>query len=136
MASSSAPMSSRSSGVRCSRSVVLMGGVLVLEVDLEGTRRGGDARADRLAVGVLDVARAQVAHGAGAQPPDAGVADAHATAMRQQRTRLLAGHQQRRRPVRLDLLAAGKEADTAPVPAHARCGSDGTEALEVQSLGN
>src|SRR3954452_19762638 len=82
IASSSRPMASRSSGVRCSRSVVLMGRVLgELEVDLDGARRGGDAGADHLAVGVLDVAGAQVAYGAGAQAPDARVADAHAAAV-------------------------------------------------------
>ena len=97
MASSSRPMSSRSSGVRCSRRWCSWGGVLGLEVDLDRARGGGDAGADHLAVGVLDVAGAQVAHGAGVQAPDAGVADAHATAVRQQRARLLAGHQQRRR---------------------------------------
>ena len=97
MASSSRPMSSRSSGVRCRGVWCSWGGVLGSEVDLDRARRGGDARADHLAVGVLDVAGAQVAHGAGAQAPDAGVADAHATAVRQQRARLLAGHQQRRR---------------------------------------
>src|SRR5829696_8980357 len=137
MASSSRPMSSRSSGVRCSRNVVLMGwSPGLLEVDLDGARRGGDARANHLVIGVLDVARAQIAHRAGAQAPDARVADAHATAVRQQRSRLLAGHQQRRRPVRLKLLAAREEADTAAVPADARCGGDGPEALKVQTLGD
>src|SRR6188472_3386859 len=82
IASSSRAMSSRSSGVRCSRSVVLMSGSPgELEVDLDGARRGRDARADHLAVGAFDVAGTQVAHGAGAQAPDAGVTDAHATAM-------------------------------------------------------
>ena len=89
-----------------------------------------------LALGVLDVARAQVAHGAGLQAPDAGVADAHATPVRQQRARLLAGHQQRRGPVGLDLLAAGQEADTAAAAAEVGRGENGPEALEVQLIGD
>src|SRR3954452_12441169 len=137
IASSSRAMSSRSSGVRCSRSVVLMReSPGELEVDPNRAGRSGDAGADHLAVGALDVAGAQVAYRAGVQAPDAGVADAHATAVRQQRARLLAGDQQRRRAVRVDVLAAGQEADATAVARHALRGRDRAETLEMQALGN
>src|SRR3954447_5357638 len=135
IASSSRAMSSRSSGVRCSRSVVLMReSPGELEVDLDRARRSADAGADHLAVGALDVAGAQVAHGAGVQAPDAGIADAHAAAVRQQRAGLLAGDQQRCRAVRVDVLAAGQEADATAVARHALRSGDGAEALEMQAL--
>jgi len=56
--------------------------------------------------------------------------------VRQQRAGLLAGHQQRRCRVRLDLLAAGQEADPPAAAAEAGCGGDRPEPLEVQSLGD
>src|SRR3954451_16860535 len=86
IASSSRAMSSRLSGVRCSRSVVLMRKSRgELEVVLARARRSGDAGADHLAVGALDVAVAQVAYRAGVEAPDAGDADGPATAVRRQR---------------------------------------------------
>src|ERR1700754_4337373 len=98
MASSSRPMSSRSSGVRCSRGAFIKW-ILVLEVDLDRAGGRGDTRADHLSGGLLDIAGAQVAHGAGAQAPDAGVADAHATAMRKQCAHPLAVHEQWCHPI-------------------------------------
>src|SRR3954451_17120659 len=50
------------------------------EVDLDRALGGVDARAHDLAGGPRHAARAQVAHLAGAQAPDAAVADAHAAA--------------------------------------------------------
>src|SRR3954449_11615660 len=134
MASSSPPMCSRSSGVRCSRRVVLIASDPASEVDLDAARRGVDAGADHLAVGLLEVAGAKVADGAGAQSPDAGVADAHPAAVRQQRPRPLADYQERRRRVGVGVLAAGEEADAAARAADAGGDGDWPEALEVQAL--
>src|SRR4051812_22497894 len=95
IASSSVPSCSICSSVRWA--AALVGAVMrfLLQLDVDVARCAGDAGADGFAGGVVDVARAQVADRAGAQPTDARVADAHAAAVRQQRTRRLAGHHER-----------------------------------------
>ena len=64
--------------------------------------------------------------------PDARVADAHAAAVRQQRAGLLAGDQQRRGAVGVNLPAAGQEPHAAALGFHPGGGHHGAEALEVQ----
>ena len=137
MASSSRPMSSRSSGVRCSRKRVHGE-----ESWVRGRSRSGPPPRRRRCAPVWPsacwtspVRRSRTAPEL--QAPDAGVADAHATPVRQQRARLLAGHQQRRRPVGrrppCRWPGSGRGRRSPPRPA---CGDDGPEALEVQSLGD
>ena len=71
-----------------------------LQVDLDVARCAGDAGLDELARGVVEVAGAQVAHGAGAQSAHACVADAHAASAGQQRSGGLAGGHAAPRPGR------------------------------------
>src|SRR5215204_4319488 len=91
------------------------------------------ARADHLAFLTMDLAGAQVAHATLLKAPDAGVADAHPAAEREQPARLLAGHEDRRGPV-----AVGREVGDAEAHRAAGAGvdlvaaDDRLEALHVQ----
>src|SRR6185503_15820727 len=105
-----------------------------LEVDLDRACGHRHASAHHLTFGVLDCARAQIAHRTGSQAPDAGVADAHAAPVWQQRARTLSGRQQRRACVGLDLLAAREEADPAAVAAQVGRDESGPEALLMQPV--
>ena len=68
----------------------LLGSWVWSELDLDRSLGGVDAGADDLALLAVDLAVAQVAHPAGAQLADAGVADALAAAVGQVEARLLA----------------------------------------------
>src|SRR3712207_1572399 len=83
------------------------------EFDLDRALGGVDARAHRLALGPGHLAVAQVAHPAGRERADAGVADALAAAEGQLEPLVLPGDEDRGATVALDLLAALGKADGA-----------------------
>src|SRR3954447_5856100 len=87
--------------------------VVSSKVDLDRALGRADARADHLALAAVDLPVAQIAHAAGAELADAGVADPLAAAERQLEAGLLAGHEDRRRAVALGLRAGGGERDRA-----------------------
>src|SRR3954452_24793381 len=82
-----------------------------LEGDLDGGLGRVDARAHHLALRGEDLPGWQVADLAGAQPANAGVADAHPASERQGGAGLLAGHQDRLGAVALGFDPAVGEAD-------------------------
>src|SRR3954468_6135339 len=140
MASNSRPSSSICSSVRRASglSIIVDIGVLfggVSQSDLDGALWRVDAGADHLALGTGDLAGAQVADLARAQPAHARVTDAHPAAEGQRGARLLTGHQDRLRPVALGLDLAVEEADRAPLAALAVADDvGGLEALHVQAI--
>src|SRR3712207_4560288 len=118
MSSSSLPMSSMSSAVRCStglsaffcRTVMRCGssGLEWSVVDVAGAGGGADAGLDQDAVagrGRGDLAIAQIADGALSQREHAAVADAHAAAAGHEDAGLLGGVEDRGGPVGLDARA-------------------------------
>src|SRR3954452_11933473 len=116
MASSSRPSCSICSALRrasgLSMSVLLTAGPLS-ELDDDAPFRRVDAGADHLTLRAGDLAVAQVADPALAELADARVADALAAAEGQVEALVLAGDEDRRRPVGLDLLLALGEDDAA-----------------------
>src|SRR3954463_10545311 len=109
MASNSRPSSSSCSSVRRARGLSIT--VAPSELDDDAPFRRVDAGADHLALRAGDLAVAQVADPALAELADARVADALATAEGQVEALVLAGDEDRRRPVGLDLLLALGEDD-------------------------
>src|SRR3954451_20618911 len=93
-----------------------------------------DAGADHLALFLGDLARAQVADLPGAELPDAGVADAHATPERQLEAGLLAGDEDRLAAVGLALGVRLQEGDRPAFAVAGLAADDGLEALHVQAL--
>src|SRR4051812_35440437 len=94
---------------------------------------GVDARPDHLSLRPGHLPVAQVAHLALAELPDAGVADALATAVGQVQPVLLAGDEDRCRAVALDLALAGGEDDRAALALLGQA-ELGLEALHVQAV--
>src|SRR5690242_16121879 len=82
----------------------------------------------------MDLAGSQVPHFAGAEPADAGVADAHPAAVGKLRPGLLAGDEDRRSPVAGRLEAALGEADRPAFSRHRGAADDGLEALHLEQL--
>src|SRR3954452_367432 len=125
MSSSSLPMSSMSSGVRCSIGLsaffcrtVMRGSSRPVRsvVDVAGAGGGADAGLDEDAVpgdGGGDLAGAQVADGALAQGQHAAVADAHAAAAGHEDAGVLGGVEYGGGPVGLDARAGFGEGDRA-----------------------
>src|SRR5204863_7754200 len=91
-----------------------------LEVDLDRALGGVHADAQHLSGLSMDASRAQVAHAPVAQPPDAAVADAHATAVCEVRPRLLARDADRPRAVAECRHPAAAQADRAARAVRAR----------------
>src|ERR1019366_5605011 len=104
IASNSRPSSSICSGVRrvsgLSIRLGMCSSLAGSEFDFDSALGRVDTGADHLALLAVYLAGAQVADLARAQPPDARVADALATAERQRRARVLPGHKDWLRPVR------------------------------------
>src|SRR3954469_17225251 len=119
MTSSSRPSCSICSALRrasgLSVSGLLTGGALSELGDGAPLRRV-DAGADHLPLRADDLAVAQVADLALAQLADARVADPLAAAVGQVEALVLAGDEDRRAPVGLDLLLGGGEDDRAALP--------------------
>jgi hypothetical protein len=84
-----------------------------LQIDLDGTLRRVDAGAQHFSRLAVDPSRAQIADLSGAQSPDAGVADAHPTAVGQGGACVLACLEDRPLTVAGGLDIAGAEADRA-----------------------
>src|SRR3954447_6805084 len=136
MASNSRPSSSicsavsRASGL--SMSLVLTAGPLS-ELDDDAPFRRVDAGTDHLPFGAGDLSVAQVPDLALAQLADARVADALAAAVGQVEALVLAGDEDRRAPVGLDLLLGGREDDRAALALLGEA-ELGLEALHVQAV--
>src|SRR6266480_1198870 len=105
----------------------------ISQLDLDRALRCVDARAHHLALLAADLPVAKVAEPSRAKLSDAGVADALAAAERKLEPRLLACHEDRLRPIRLRLGAAGGEDDPAAL-ALLRQSQLGLEALHVKPL--
>src|SRR6266480_1015517 len=102
----------------------------ISQLDLDRALRCVDARAHHLALLAADLPVAKVAEPSRAKLSDAGVADALAAAERKLEPRLLACHEDRLRPIRLRLGAAGGEDD----PAGLALAPVGAEPVEVAWL--
>src|SRR3954469_19927550 len=111
MASNSRPSSSSCSGVRRASGLSITASPS--ELDDDAPLRRVDARADHLALRAGDLAIAQVADLTLAELSDARVADALAAAEGQVEALVLAGDEDRGRPVGLNLLLALGEDDAA-----------------------
>src|SRR3954447_21139118 len=140
MASNSRPSSSICSGVSRARglSISIIWGMRVLgrgsQGQLDGALGGVDARAHHLPGRAGDLAGAQVAHLAGAQAPDARVADPHAAAVGQRGAGLLPRDEDRRGAVAVRLDAARGQPDRAArAELRVARADDGLEALRVQA---
>src|SRR4051812_12974371 len=93
-----------------------------------------DAGAHRLALGAADLAAAQVAQLAGAQLPDAGVADPHAAAEGQLETGLLACDEDRRSTVAFVSHVGLQDLHGPPPPLARTPADDRLEALEMHPV--
>src|SRR5436190_4594259 len=137
MASNSRPSASICSSLRWARGLSMTldskAAPSGSEIDFDGPLRRADARPDHLPVLSIDLAVAQVAHLSRAELPDAGVADALATAERQLEPGLLAGDEDRRRTVGLGLAVTAEEGDRAALALLPEA-ELGLEALQVQAL--
>src|SRR5947208_5757228 len=137
MASNSSPSLSICSGVNFANGLSMAASLTLLllrsKVHLDGALRRTDARTDRLPLGAVDLAVPRVAHPAGPQLADAGVADALAATEGQLEPAFLAGHEDRSPAVRFGLGVAGEEGDLAAL-AFLREPDLGLEALHLQAL--
>src|SRR3954468_12482428 len=111
-----------------------MTGLSWSECDLDRPFGGVDAGADHLTGAAVDVARAEVADLARAEPPDAGVADAHPAAEGKRGAGPLAGGEDRQTAVALGLDVASQEADRAARPLAGVAADDRLEALHVEQV--
>src|SRR5664279_2754244 len=139
IASNSRPSSSSCSGVRRVSGLSIRLSIMFLasgsEFNFDRPLGRVDTGADHLALLAVYLARAQVAYLARAQPPDAGVADALATAEGKRGARVLSGHEDRLGAVRLGGQAAVAKTDRSPVSLLALVAAEvGLEVLDMEMV--